>query len=53
MMAMTKYLAMVDNTISEPMHISIILNNLPPSWDIAIIALDINFANLSLDQLIF
>ncbi|CAN6454213.1 unnamed protein product [Victoria cruziana] len=51
MMVMAKDLALVGNAISDPMQISIILNSLPPSWDMAVTALEVNFANLTLDQL--
>lgn len=51
MMVMAKDIALVGNVISEPMQISIILNILPTSSDMSVIALEVNFTNLSLDQL--
>lgn len=49
---MAKDLAIVGNIISKPMQISIILNSLPSSWDMAATAPEINFTNLSLTQLL-
>lgn len=48
---MVKNLAMIGNVISKRIHISIILNSLPSFWNMTIITLEINFSNLSLDQL--
>ncbi|KAF3783884.1 hypothetical protein EJ110_NYTH31498 [Nymphaea thermarum] len=51
MLIMAKDLAVVENVISDNMHISTILNNLPPSWDVAVTALSLQFDNLTLEKL--
>lgn len=50
-MVMVKDLTIIGTAIFESMQISIILNSLPFSWDMIIIVLEINFSNLSLNQL--
>ncbi|KAF3774681.1 Retrovirus-related Pol polyprotein from transposon TNT 1-94 [Nymphaea thermarum] len=51
MLVMAKDLAMMGDIISDNMQISTILNNLPPSWDMAVTALSVQFDNLTLEKL--
>ncbi|KAF3786515.1 hypothetical protein EJ110_NYTH11733 [Nymphaea thermarum] len=51
MFVMAKDLAVVGNVISDNMQISTILNILPPSWEMAVTALSVQFDNLTLEKL--
>ncbi|KAF3784691.1 hypothetical protein EJ110_NYTH29755 [Nymphaea thermarum] len=50
-LVMAKDLAVVGNVISDNMQISTILNSRPPSWDVAVTALSVQFDNLTLEKL--
>ncbi|KAF3787754.1 hypothetical protein EJ110_NYTH22418 [Nymphaea thermarum] len=50
MLVMAKDLAVMGNVISDNMQISTILNSLPPSWDMAVTALSVQFDNLTLEK---
>ncbi|KAF3788080.1 Retrovirus-related Pol polyprotein from transposon TNT 1-94 [Nymphaea thermarum] len=51
MLVMAKDLVVVGNVISDNMQISTILNSLPPSWDVAVTVLSLQFDNLTLEKL--
>ncbi|KAF3783699.1 hypothetical protein EJ110_NYTH31875 [Nymphaea thermarum] len=51
MLIMAKDLAMMGSPISDNMQISTILNSLPPSWDVAVTAMSVQFDSLTLEKL--
>ncbi|KAF3787757.1 Retrovirus-related Pol polyprotein from transposon TNT 1-94 [Nymphaea thermarum] len=51
MLVIAKDLAVMGNVMSDNMQISTILNSLPPSCDMAVTALSVQFDNLTLEKL--
>ncbi|XP_049931844.1 uncharacterized protein LOC126409757 [Nymphaea colorata] len=51
MLVMAKDLAIVENDIPDNMQISTVLNSLPPSWDMAVIVLNLQFDIRTLEKL--
>ncbi|CAN6440078.1 unnamed protein product [Victoria cruziana] len=51
MLVMAKDLAVLNNPIADTMQINIILNSLPPSYKMTVVALKTQFGSLNIDQL--
>ncbi|CAN6472123.1 unnamed protein product [Victoria cruziana] len=51
MLVMAKDLLVLNNPIADAMQINTILNSLPPSWKMTVVALKTQFGNLNIDQL--
>ncbi|KAF3789698.1 hypothetical protein EJ110_NYTH05244 [Nymphaea thermarum] len=51
MLVMAKDLAVVGNVISDNMQICTILNSLPPSWDMIVTTMSLQFDTLTLEKL--